>query len=409
VQAHPCRYGRIVTFVRRVSEWFRTRPMVADGLLAAVMLLMVSVSLLGDPEPGERPADVGAWLLVLLSFVPIAWRRVVPTVVITLSGIAAITYETLDYPDNSVNAFAVLLALYAVAAYSPRKDSLWAAGFTAVALVAVIAGNWEPEATVGDVIGNYFIFGTAWVAGDAVRQRRERLVALEERALLAEQRAEEDAARAVSEERTRIARELHDVVAHSVSVMVVQAGAARRMLQRDVPDPDRAVEALTSVENVGRESLNELRRLLGVLRKDDERSFGRTPQPSVRHVDDLVQHARDAGLEVELVVEGQERELPAGVDLTAYRIVQEALTNTIKHGGPSVRAEVHVCYGEREVEVVVTDDGRGADAEREGGGHGLVGMNERVSLFGGRLVTGNRPGGGFQVRATLPLERKVDA
>jgi signal transduction histidine kinase len=389
--------------VRRANEWFRARPMVVDALLAGGLLVFSGLAIASGKEPAEREPDALAWVLVFVSALPIAWRRKTPLWTITLTGAAAIVYETMDYPDHSVNAFAVLIALYAVAAYAPRRESLQAAAISAVALLAIIIANWEPEATIGDAVGNYFIFGTAWVAGDAVRSRRDRIRALEERAVLAELSREEEALRAVAAERTRIARELHDVIAHSVSVMVVQAGAARRMLQRDEPDPDKAIEALASVENVGRESLTELRRLLGVLRKDDDRSFGRVPQPSIRFVEALVTQARDAGLDVDLVVEGETKDLSPGVDLTAYRIVQEALTNTIKHAGPAVHAEVHVCYRPAAVEVVVTDDGRGADGER-GGGHGIVGMEERVSLFGGTLQAGNRPGGGYQVRALLPFE-----
>jgi signal transduction histidine kinase len=254
-----------------------------------------------------------------------------------------------------------------------------------------------------DLLSNYAVFATAWVLGDNMRQRRERVRSLEERAELAEQSREEEARRAVAAERTRIARELHDVVAHSVSVMVVQAGAARRVLEHS---PEQAAEAMTQIEAAGRQSLNEMRRLLGVLRRDDDRSFGRDPQPSVEHLDVLVNQVREAGLPVELVVEGEPRPLAAGVDLSAYRIVQEALTNTLKHGGPAARAEVRICYAGDVIEVVVADDGRGSDSDRsdDPGGHGLVGMRERVTLFGGDLQARNRPGGGFVVRATLPLE-----
>jgi signal transduction histidine kinase len=207
----------------------------------------------------------------------------------------------------------------------------------------------------------------------------------------------------VTAERTRIARELHDVVAHSVSVMVVQAGAARKVLDKQ---PERASQAMASIESTGRQSLNELRRLLGMLRQADGEATGRAPQPSIEHVETLVAQTREAGLPVTLEIEGFPRTLAPGVDLSAYRIVQEALTNTMKHAGPA-HAEVRLCYGGEFLEVIITDDGRGADGEHAtgaNGGHGLVGMQERVSLFGGELHAGNRAGGGFTVRATLPLE-----
>jgi signal transduction histidine kinase len=391
-----------------VGDWARAHPSALDVALVLVILLFAIDPQFGAPEAEERAPNVFSAVLLLLSIVPLAWRRTRPLHALTFIGFTAITYETLDFPDSALNALSLLVAIYSAAAYGSRRTSIIAAGFSAVVLGVILWANWDPEANVPSAIANYVIFGTAWVAGDNIRQRRERVRALEERAVMAELTKEDEARRAVTEERTRIARELHDVVAHSVSVMVVQAGAARRMLQRDEPDPDRAIEALGQVETVGRESLNELRRLLGVLRKEDDRSFGRVPQPSIRYVDALVQQSRDAGLDVDLVVEGDAAELPGGIDLTAYRIVQEALTNALKHAGPSVHADVRVVYGDREVEITVTDDGRGVDGERAGGGHGLLGMEERVNLFGGRLSAGNRPGGGFQVRATLPRE-KVDA
>jgi signal transduction histidine kinase len=228
----------------------------------------------------------------------------------------------------------------------------------------------------------------------------------------------------VAEERGRIARELHDVVAHSVSVMVVQAGAARRTM---AASPDQATTALGQIESTGRQALVELRRLLGLLR-DGDRGDGAalTPQPGLEHLESLAAAAREAGLPVEVTVEGEPRPLPAGVDLSAYRIVQEALTNSLKHAGPA-RARVRVCYGREALEVQVTDDGRGERSaarageglvvvtigpdgvlelpgRRDGGGHGLIGMRERVALFGGTLEAGADPGGGYRVAARLPLD-----
>jgi signal transduction histidine kinase len=245
--------------------------------------------------------------------------------------------------------------------------------------------------------------------GDSVRSRRERIAALEERAALLERNQEDLAEKAVRSERARIARELHDVVAHGMGVMVIQAGAARRVLPTN---PDQAADALTTIEAVGRESMTEMRRLLGVLRADDAGEADREPQPGTADLPDLVARCRKAGLPVELSIEGEPRPLSAGVDLSAYRIVQEALTNVRDHAGTAT-AMVRLCYGEREVEVQVLDDGRGeildtdADADapaRAGRGNGIVGMRERVELYGGKLCVGNRVGGGYAVRATLPLE-----
>jgi signal transduction histidine kinase len=388
--------------MRRLRTWLRSRPAVVDGLVALVLLVTAILTLAGGEAEDNDPDALG-YVLAVLFTVPMTWRRVRPSAALAVVGASAVVYEVLQY-DDSANAFTVMLCLYAVAAHATRRAAVIAAIAMGAGLVVALAANWEDASSIGGLIGNMALFGASWVFGDNVRQRRERIEALQQRAELAELTRDDEARRAVTEERTRIARELHDVVAHSVSVMVVQAGAARRLLQREDPDPARAIAALESVEVTGRESLNELRRLLGVLRREDDRSFGRVPQPSVEHLSTLVEHAREAGLEVTLVIEGDARPLAPGVDLTAYRIVQEALTNVVKHGGPTARADVHVVYGPHSIEIEVTDDGRGVDSTLPSGGHGLIGMRERVSLFGGRLETGNRPGGGFSVQAELPLE-----
>jgi signal transduction histidine kinase len=307
--------------------------------------------------------------------------------------------EVLRYPG--AGGIQVLVALYTVAALADRRDSLQAAGITAVAVLVVLVANWR-ELTVIDVVANYLVFGTAWILGDNVRTRRKYVAELEDKAVRLEAEREAQAQRAAVEERTRIARELHDVVAHSVSVMTVQAGAARRLLDRSKADP-QAREAMATVETTGREALAELRRVVGVLRADDE-SPGLDPQPGVADLPALVARAQEAGLAVDLTIEGEPRALPSGVDLSAYRIAQEALTNAFKHAGPA-HADVRVCYGADALEVQVVDDGRGAAADPSpvGGGHGLVGMRERVALFDGELVAGPRPGGGYEVKARLPI------
>jgi signal transduction histidine kinase len=223
--------------------------------------------------------------------------------------------------------------------------------------------------------------------------------ALADRAALLEREREERARAAVAEERARIARELHDVVAHSVSVMVVQAGAERLALG-DERDDTR--EVLSTIEQTGRQTLAEMRRLLGMLRRSDD-EIELAPQPSMEHVAKLVDQVREAGLPVTLAVEGEPVGLPPGIDLSAYRIVQEALTNALKHAGPA-SARVTVRYGRDDLDLEIVDDGAGV-ANGDGGGHGLIGMRERVTLFGGNLAAGGRSGGGYAVRARLPLER----
>ena len=202
----------------------------------------------------------------------------------------------------------------------------------------------------------------------------------------------------MADERARIARELHDVVGHAVSVMTVQASGVRRLL---TPEQVREREALEIVEQTGREALAEMRRLVGVLRRPEE-APALAPQPSLQYLDQLVENAREAGLPVDIRIEGEATELPAGVDLTAYRLVQEGLTNAMKHAKAS-RAEVVVRYGLDAVELQVSDDGRGfSDGNADSGGHGLVGMRERVAVYGGELQAGPRPEGGYMLRARLP-------
>ena len=246
--------------------------------------------------------------------------------------------------------------------------------------------------------GSRIVFAVAWVVGFGLGQKFREGDEARERAERAEREREEQARLAVAEERARIARELHDVVGHSVSVMTVQAAGARSLLD---PDQEREREALMVVEQTGREALAEMRRLVGVLRRPEE-APALAPQPSLGHVDRLVEQAREAGLPVELRVEGDPVELSAGLDLTAYRLVQEGLTNAVKHARAN-HADVLVRYDDGHVELTVTDDGTG-DGGGESGGHGLVGMRERVSVYGGELEAGPRPGGGYRLRARLPIE-----
>ena len=233
-----------------------------------------------------------------------------------------------------------------------------------------------------------------------VRRTREYAAQLEEKADRLEREREEEARRAVEEERARIARELHDVVAHNVSMMVVQAGGARRVLPKE---PEQAGDALRSIEHTGRKALVEMRRLLDVLRTDDERRGPLEPSPGAEAIGDLVETVERAGLAVTFVVEGEPRELPPGVDLSVYRIVQESLTNSLRHGRAR-HARVLVRYGPSQVDLEVTDDGLGEGTQTDGRGRGLIGMRERATLLGGNFSAGPSSDGGFAVRARLPIE-----
>jgi len=259
----------------------------------------------------------------------------------------------------------------------------------------------------GDILFTSLLIGGPWLAGHTVRVRQQLGRELEERTVELEEARDEIARAAVVDERLRIARELHDVVAHSISVMTIQAGAARLLLDES---PDRAEEPLLRVEETGRETLSEMRRLLGVLRREEEPNGKLEARPSLEHLDALVAHYREAGLSVEVASEGDQRTLPQGLDLAAYRVVQEALTNTLKHA-PGASVVVRVSYHRESLELTVSDTGHvhapgPLPAPRwERGGHGLLGMRERAEIYGGRLEAGPGPDGGFVVSARFPLER----
>jgi signal transduction histidine kinase len=396
--------------------------MVADGLLAALVTVLGLPGLFSGEEALAkldlrfRSPDALAVLLTLAQTVPLVWRRRAPRVVLAVTGLAVLAHLVIGYLPTWAE-FGSLIALYTVAAHCPWRQSVVAAALVAVGLAvyAVIVARRYPapfDERLQTWAVSYAQFAAAWFLGTVQRRRLDYTAKLE--ALNAQLASEQElrARWAVAAERGRIARELHDVVAHSVSVMVVQAGAARRTL---AASPGQAATALDQIESTGRQALVELRRLLGLLRsgdRDDEAALA--PQPSLARLETLAAAAREAGLPVEVAVEGEPRPLPAGVDLSAYRIVQEALTNSLKHAGPA-RASVRVRYGREVLEVQVEDDGNGvepasgrratdSDRRERRSGNGLIGMRERVALFGGMLEAGPRPEGGYRVAARLPVD-----
>jgi signal transduction histidine kinase len=338
-------------------------------------------------------------VLVAFTALPIALRRYRPVAVLAITTGAGVLLSI--FTTHAQFPVGVLVALYTVASRCERPVSIRAAEWVALPIVvAVIADN---GLHAGRAIPELAVFAIAWVLGDNIRTRRAYLAELEARAARLEREREERDERAVNDERARIARELHDVIAHNVSVMVVQASAGEELFDTD---PGRARESLSAVASTGRAALAELRRLLGVIRAEeaDGAAASYRPQPGIAYLDELVRQVRETGLAVELSVIGEPRELPEGIGLCAYRIVQEALTNTLKHAHAS-EAQVSVRYGADALELQVLDDGRGAPAVNgESSGHGLIGMRERVGLFGGELTARPRPGEGFEVRARLPLE-----
>jgi signal transduction histidine kinase len=370
-----------------------------DVLIVAAAAGSLSIALRApDPNGAEGPP----WLDVLITIgflSPLFFRRRFPmgAPVVAVVVVAAASFADGGFLNNSFAVFLVALGISAWFGMRPdRRQGI--AGWFAMQVVSVFVSVNDPQgSSAGDYVWTLITFSVAWIVGYALAHRLrvtdESLRLAEE----AERDREEQARLAVAEERARIARELHDVVGHSVSLMTVQASAVRRLLEAD---QEKEREALLVVEQTGREALAEMRRMVGVLRRRDE-APALAPQPSLEHVEKLVAHARETGLPVRLRIEGTPLDLPAGIDTTAYRIVQEALTNAVKHARAS-QAEVVVRYGDGGVELTVSDDGRG-DGDGGGSGHGLVGMRERVSVYGGELEAGPQPGGGFLLRATLPV------
>ncbi|MEV5507574.1 sensor histidine kinase [Streptomyces orinoci] len=395
--------------MQRLYDFLRRHPTGVDSFWALLLLGLGAMAAAGTVG-GERNQLVAAGVACAMSVV-VALRRRLPVCMLLLATLAGMAQLVLDVQAN-IYDFAMLVIVYTVASGSKR----WASRFALIGgLVAPVLYflRW-PDSSPGlahNLIAMGFAavpFLLAWVLGDSMRTRRAYWAQLEERAARLEKEREQQAKMAVTAERARIARELHDVVAHNVSVMVVQADGAAYVLDAS---PEQAKQALETISATGRQALAEMRRLLGVLRSEENGGGGGgeyVPQPDVGQIEDLVEQVRGAGLPVDYRVEGAARPLPSSVELTAYRIVQEALTNTRKHGGPDAGASVRLTYFDDGLGLLVEDDGRGAQHElyasggADGMGHGLIGMRERVGMVGGTLDAGPRPGGGFRISVLLP-------
>jgi signal transduction histidine kinase len=385
----------LTRFVRIYGDW----------VLALVLAVLFQIEV-WTIDPSHPPGDVGTTVFSsaeravaaaagLVFTISLAWRRRAPLAVLGVAIAISIVANVVAVLDAATTpAIAIVLAVYSAGAHTTGLRA-WMGGLGAAAL---IAANVAEQFSLGDLLFIALIVGGAWLAGRAMRYRRDRERVLERLTVDLEREREEKARAAVAEERVRIARELHDVVAHAISVIVLQARGGRRSL---ATHPGETREALDTIEATGSEALAEMRRLLGMLRRDDE-EIALAPQPSLRYLDTLAAQVREAGLPVDLSIEGEPIELPPGVDLSAYRIVQEALTNALKHAGPAT-ARVAVRYRENDLELEIADTGLGAGASG-GDGHGLAGMRERVFLYGGKIEAGPRDGGGFAVRARLPLD-----
>ena len=383
----------------------RASPWVFDSVLALVAVGVSTAVFVDNPAARGLPRGTLAvgYALVLLHTLPLAARRRFPGTVLGICVASGLAIPALGLPPETLGV-AIWVAVYSVAAHGDRWVSL--AGLAAAELGSAAVQLTPGRFQAPTVVFNGLIIGTAWLLGHFVGVRRRYIARLEERTAELEQTRAELARRAVTEERLRLARELHDVVAHSISMIAVQSGVGAHVADTQ---PEEAAKALGAIEATSRAALTELRRLLGVLRQDSEPQGDLAPVPGLADLNALLAEVAKAGLAVKLQVHGTRPPLPAGVDLSAYRIVQEALTNVVKHAGLA-RAQVVVGYRDHEVMVEVSDDGRGVTAPTDDGparvGHGLIGMRERVAAFGGDLEAGPRPGGGFRVAARLPLAAK---
>lgn len=381
---------------RRFPTW------AIDTALAVILAVGSFIDLAGVEEDvvealGYRAPDPLAIMLILLQTVPVAFRRRLPGTALALTSVGFFLDRNLNYP-STIAIFGLLFVFHAVGSEMRRRKAL-IVGWSTIGLMTAftVSGVFAEYVSVGTPIIVFVFTSFPFILGLESRERRSAEAELALRA----QRLEFDKTEVVRQERQRIARELHDVVAHEMTVSTLQAAAASRLVGHDDEKAKRAAE---EAERAGHEGLVELRRLLGVLRTDDVAS--RTPQPGLAQLPSLARQMDDAGLEVILETTGEPPALPPGMDLNAYRIVQEALTNVLKHAGPHATARVEIQYGSNSIDITVADDGRGAAASTAATetGHGLVSMQERAAMLNGSLEAGPQPGGGFRVNATLPCE-----
>lgn len=370
---------------------------VFDGLLASAFLVLALVGHFvasGRSGVEYRDPDALSVLLTVAAAVPYYFRRHAPLAVLLISEAAVVVLTVRDYQTGATPTI-LLVGVYTVAAWSNARDRVIGVAAMAVGLT-IVAISGIPGAGAADVFFNFVLYAAAYLFGSTIRNRRLYSEQVEERAKALENERAEEAKRAVAEERLRIAQELHDVVAHSMGVIAVQAGVGAHVIDSD---PGEARKSLNAISQTSRSTLAEIRRMLGVLRDDDSASY--EPAPGLADLDRLVRDVRGAGLDVDVHEEGPSTELPPGVDFTAYRIVQEALTNVLKHAGRA-RASVVVGYEDGALRLEIVDDGRGVNGRAVPGGHGLMGMRERVGVYGGSFEAGPRTGGGFRVAVRIP-------
>ncbi|MYW04251.1 sensor histidine kinase [Streptomyces sp. SID3343] len=388
-----------------LSDWMPCRPWTTETILIGLVLLCVVGGSLAQPKQGNTTGTPDALNLSIgaVSCLLLLGRRRWPLWVLVATVASQVFFLAAGGPDGPI-LMPTMVALYTLAARGQIRRSVWLASGVAITHTVMRIGL-TPESILSPekfLAGIWMYLPVA--IGEAVRAKRAYWTEVQARLARAEHEREDEARRRVTAERMRIARELHDVVAHSIAMINIQAGVAAHVIDKDVP---QAKEALIHIKVASRDALSELRTTLGVLRQDGDSDVPTEPTPGVDGVEALVASYRNAGLPVSLEESGETRTPPAPVGLALYRIVQESLTNAMKHGGDGASAIVRVVYGERSVEVDVVDDGRGTPVPRQGRaadgtGHGLLGMRERAAAVGGSLAVGPGPTGGFSVHAVLP-------
>ncbi|HEY4333583.1 MAG TPA: histidine kinase [Ilumatobacteraceae bacterium] len=380
------------------GQWQQRHSWLLDSIIAVVLTAMTVGALWGDrSDGGNQHANAFTTILAIAATAPLVWRRrnPIPVVAIVVTGQFVLEFVGVSGPGG----LSIMIAVFSFATYTNGIHRAVAAKVLAMlGLGALTVGFIDGRIDLGRLISAVLFLVGAFVLGDNVQRRRLHHQAQADQVEREERERELMSRQRVQDERSRIARELHDVVAHSVSLMIIQAGAARRSM---ASAPQQAEAALKDVESTGRQAMDELRRVLGVLRAGDE-SHELAPQPSLASVRALIDN--DPTLPVQLSEVGTPPEdVPTAIGLSLYRVVQEALTNIRKHGGQVRHVAVHVAYEAERVMVQITDDGRGASVAINADGHGIVGMRERMALCGGTLSAGPRVGGGWQVRASAPL------
>jgi signal transduction histidine kinase len=393
-------YGSPVSPARSLLAWVqRHRAPIADALLAAAVTAMVLIDLSSPTDAtGVRPTDALAVVLSLLQTLPLAFRRRAPLLCFILTLVGVCTYYALGF-EVTDGTLATFIGVYTVAAYEDRRKSLLGLGLLAFGMTWYWLTRAEPfDPTTPIWIG---ILGLlSWGLGEYVRARRAYTAQVEALAERLDRARALEARQAAWQERARLARELHDVIGHTVNVMVIQAGAGRRTLASDRGLAERAFQ---TIESTGREALEELDRMLGILRTEEDEA-DLPPLPGLKQLHALAGRFEDAGLPVEITIEGDQVPLPRSLDQSAYRIIQEALTNALRHADDTI-AHVAIRYQTDRLDLEVANDSHGNQRppDHAGGGRGLIGIQERVALFGGELEAGPRAGGGFVVRCRLPL------